>query len=236
MKRMRRLVRWATRLYPRRWRRRYGAELDALLDDLDLRWRDLASVLQAAVAMRLKSPEPAARSGCSGSAGEGKMKRRRIVVVGVTLVVLAAVAGVGGAITGINWFAQWVLEQNSRVSVDVERHLALGACQRELLWMIKTRIGDSGNAELRAVYDADTVMWSLDPSIDRREDDWHDVAAVLDLLDGGPLMPLGRVRLECSVQGSGPDARSYNARSAEIRPSADQPANQAASGASAKSD
>ena len=35
----RRLVRWATRLYPRWWRKRYGAELDALLDDIDLRWR-----------------------------------------------------------------------------------------------------------------------------------------------------------------------------------------------------
>ena len=225
MKRMRRLVRWATRLYPRRWRRRYGAELDALLDDVDLHWRDVASVVQAAVAMRLKRPEPAARSGCSGSAREGRMRIRRIVVVGATLVIVAALAGVGGAITGINWFAEWTLEQNWGASADVERHLALGACQRELLWMIRARIGDSGNAEVRAVYDADAVMWSLDPSIDRREDEWHDVAADLDLLAGGPPMPLGRVRLECSVQGSGPDARYYIARSVGIRPRADPSTN-----------
>ena len=225
MKRVRRLVRWATRLYPRRWRERYGAELDALLDDLDLRWRDVASVVQAAVAMRLKSREPAARSGCSGSAREGRMRIRRIVVVGAILVIVTALAGVGGAITGINWFAKWTLEQNWGASADIERHLALGACQRELLWMIGARIGASGNAEVRALHDADTVMWSLDPSIDRREEEWHDVAADLDLLDGGPMLPLGRVRLECSVQGSGPDARSYHARSVGIRPSADQPAN-----------
>ena len=53
------LVGWATRLYPRWWRERYGAELDALLDDVDLRWRDIASIVRGGMVMRLTRPEPA---------------------------------------------------------------------------------------------------------------------------------------------------------------------------------
>ena len=54
----RRLVRWAIRLYPPWWRRRYGAELDALLAAIDLRWRDIGSIVRGGMAMRLTQPEP----------------------------------------------------------------------------------------------------------------------------------------------------------------------------------
>ena len=152
------------------------------------------------------------------------MRIRRIVVVGVTLVIITALAWVAGSKAGIRWFAELMQEQHLTAPPDLERRLALSECQRELLWMIEARESDSRNAELRAVNDADLVMWPLDPSIDRREDGWHQIMADLDLLDGGALMPVGRVRLECTVQGSGLDARSYIARSVAIRPNADQPA------------
>jgi hypothetical protein len=50
---MKRWVRWAARLYPAQWGARYGAELDALMDDAGLRWRDGADVLKGALLMRM---------------------------------------------------------------------------------------------------------------------------------------------------------------------------------------
>lgn len=51
---MRRLLDWAIRLYPRSWRARYGAELEALIDDLDPGWGDVASILKGSVTMHLE--------------------------------------------------------------------------------------------------------------------------------------------------------------------------------------
>jgi len=51
---MRRWLKAATRLYPRAWRNRYGAEFDALLDDVQPRWLDVADVLIGALIMRVK--------------------------------------------------------------------------------------------------------------------------------------------------------------------------------------
>jgi hypothetical protein len=52
---MRRWIGWAAYLYPASWRARYGAEFDALLDDANVRWRDLADVLRGAFIMQLTS-------------------------------------------------------------------------------------------------------------------------------------------------------------------------------------
>jgi hypothetical protein len=41
---MKRLARWLARLYPRQWRARYGQEFDALLEDVNLTWRDVFGV------------------------------------------------------------------------------------------------------------------------------------------------------------------------------------------------
>ena len=132
------------------------------------------------------------------------MRIRRIVAVGVTLVIITALAWVAGSKAGVRWFAELMLEQHLNAPPDVEGRLALGECQRELLWMIEVRESDSRNAELRAVYDAELVMWSLDPSIDRREDGWHQITADLDLLDGGGLMPRsGAARMYGPRQRSG---------------------------------
>lgn len=46
---MRRWIRWAARLYPRAWRDRYGAEFDALLEDIRPRWRDGFDILRKAL-------------------------------------------------------------------------------------------------------------------------------------------------------------------------------------------
>jgi len=50
---MRRWIGWAAYLYPTEWRRRYGAEFDALLDDASLQWLDLADVVRGALIMRM---------------------------------------------------------------------------------------------------------------------------------------------------------------------------------------
>jgi hypothetical protein len=56
---MKRLAHHIARLYPRRWRARYGQEFDALLEDANLGWRDLFDVLLTALEIRMKStPTP----------------------------------------------------------------------------------------------------------------------------------------------------------------------------------
>lgn len=50
---MRRLNRFASRLYPRSWKERYRDEFYALLDDLDPSWWDAVDVLKGAAAMQM---------------------------------------------------------------------------------------------------------------------------------------------------------------------------------------
>src|SRR5687768_13006932 len=49
---------WALRLaiglYPRRWRRRYGRELEALIEDSGIGWLDVFDILRGAFIMRIK--------------------------------------------------------------------------------------------------------------------------------------------------------------------------------------
>jgi hypothetical protein len=45
---------WLTRIYPRRWQARYGHEFKVLLEDTDLRWRDLLDVIEGGVRTRLE--------------------------------------------------------------------------------------------------------------------------------------------------------------------------------------
>ena len=52
---MRRLIRAAALLYPRPWRKRYGRELDVLLDDVEPDLATLCDVLLGAMAMHLKT-------------------------------------------------------------------------------------------------------------------------------------------------------------------------------------
>lgn len=50
---MKRLIRLASRLYPRTWKKRYAEEFYSLLDDLDPRWWDALDVLKGAAAMQM---------------------------------------------------------------------------------------------------------------------------------------------------------------------------------------
>lgn len=50
---MRRLLWWATRVYPPAWRERYGAEFEALLEDAALQRGDVWDVLRGAFIMRM---------------------------------------------------------------------------------------------------------------------------------------------------------------------------------------
>lgn len=50
---MRRMMRWAARLYPAAWRARYGDELDVLLDDAGPRWADAFDILRGALTMQV---------------------------------------------------------------------------------------------------------------------------------------------------------------------------------------
>jgi hypothetical protein len=52
---MKRLALWLARLYPRRWRERYGREFDALLEDMNLTVLDVFGVVRSALEMRIKS-------------------------------------------------------------------------------------------------------------------------------------------------------------------------------------
>lgn len=50
---MRQAVRWAARLYPAAWRARYGAEFEALMEDMEPRWRDVWNVAGGALQMQM---------------------------------------------------------------------------------------------------------------------------------------------------------------------------------------
>jgi hypothetical protein len=50
---MKSLARRLVGLYPREWRARYGVELDALLEDANLKWRDIFDLLRSALEVRM---------------------------------------------------------------------------------------------------------------------------------------------------------------------------------------
>lgn len=52
---MKRWLRVASRFYPAAWRGRYAAEFDAMLDEVDTRWKDVFDVLKGALTMQFTS-------------------------------------------------------------------------------------------------------------------------------------------------------------------------------------
>jgi hypothetical protein len=54
---MKHLARRLARLYPRRWRERYGSEFDALLEDMNLTFLDVFGVVRSALEMRMNSTD-----------------------------------------------------------------------------------------------------------------------------------------------------------------------------------
>jgi hypothetical protein len=51
----RRAMEWTARLYPAQWRRRYGTEFGALLEESGDGWGAIADVLKGALSMQLRS-------------------------------------------------------------------------------------------------------------------------------------------------------------------------------------
>jgi hypothetical protein len=58
---MRRWLRLASKLYPAAWRGRYGAELEALLEEAAAEWGDIVDILREAIAMRFTDAKSCAR-------------------------------------------------------------------------------------------------------------------------------------------------------------------------------
>jgi hypothetical protein len=52
---MKRFCRVAARLYPAEWRRRYGRELEALLEDMEPGWRELVDLFCGALTMQIRT-------------------------------------------------------------------------------------------------------------------------------------------------------------------------------------
>jgi hypothetical protein len=50
---MKSFARWLVGLYPRQWRERYGVEFIALLEDANLKWRDIFDLLRSALEARM---------------------------------------------------------------------------------------------------------------------------------------------------------------------------------------
>jgi len=92
---MRTLIRWAARLYPEAWRDRYGAEFDALLDDISPSLGNLCDVLGNAIRVRVTTPVHPWLASVAGSS----MTLRMPAVISLTahaviiLLVLVAAAG-----------------------------------------------------------------------------------------------------------------------------------------------
>jgi Gram-negative bacterial TonB protein C-terminal len=53
---MRRLIRWTARFYPKAWRERYGAEFDALLEDMSPSFGDVCDVFRDVLRARVSMP------------------------------------------------------------------------------------------------------------------------------------------------------------------------------------
>ena len=114
---MKRLIQCAVRLYPRRWRNRYGAEFSALLDEVEPRWRIFADVARGGIDMHVRALTPAALTvllalGGAVLAGVGALamparfeSRSRIAVLGTddrTTVMDALQAALGGAVESLS--------------------------------------------------------------------------------------------------------------------------------------
>src|ERR1700733_2498385 len=65
---MKLLIRFAARLYPRSWRERYGAEFDALLDDIGADPRIAWNVLTEAIGMQVQRSKTIGSAGLLGAA------------------------------------------------------------------------------------------------------------------------------------------------------------------------
>jgi hypothetical protein len=88
-----RLARWIVRLYPVRWRCRYGAELEALLEDSSPDVRDVLDVVAAGMEERLRAELGAVRAGLAPFLRWAVVALLAQVELLVAVQLVAAVAG-----------------------------------------------------------------------------------------------------------------------------------------------
>jgi LPS O-antigen subunit length determinant protein (WzzB/FepE family) len=78
---MKRLVKFAARLYPASRRRRYGIEFEALLEDVEAGWRELFNVLSGALRMQLTTGATYTKLGAAFALGGALLAIVAAVVV-----------------------------------------------------------------------------------------------------------------------------------------------------------
>jgi hypothetical protein len=95
---MKPLLRLAARFYPRAWRDRYGAEFDALIDDMTPRWRHVVNIVVGALIMQMS----------------------RLALFPVAMAVVGAIAGaaVSLAMPPVYASSSWVLVQAPGAAAD----------------------------------------------------------------------------------------------------------------------
>jgi len=131
---MKRLLQWAVRLYPRRWRSRYGAEFRALLEEVPPTWTDLFNILGEVCKIRLQI-EPAWKIGAFFAALGATMALGIALSIPATYVSTSTVgvesAGVGGS-ASIHMAASVAI--NDVAMRTLNRDYLLALIQRENLY------------------------------------------------------------------------------------------------------
>jgi hypothetical protein len=92
---MRTLLRWAARCYPKAWRERYGAEFEALLEDMSPSLRDVVDVLREVFRARLAAPDEPWIASMAASSNAARFTILFSVGAHALLLMLVAVTAVG---------------------------------------------------------------------------------------------------------------------------------------------
>lgn len=124
---MKLLIRFAARLYPRSWRERYGAEFDALLDDIGADSRIAWNVLTEAIGMQAQRWKTIGSVGLLGAAAlcltSWQVGQRPFITPGTQLVfhqdsnLGAMVGGLVFLVTLLGGLASSILRQDGRIRV-----------------------------------------------------------------------------------------------------------------------
>jgi hypothetical protein len=92
---MRTLIRWVAFCYPKTWRERYGAEFDALLEDMSPSLGDVGDVLRDVVRVRLMMPREPWLASVAATAGSVRFPIALSVGAHALLLMVVGVAAVG---------------------------------------------------------------------------------------------------------------------------------------------
>jgi hypothetical protein len=117
---MRLLIRCAARLYPGAWRARYGAELDALLEDTHAGWSEFADICKGAIKMQILSGSAwrfATVCGLAGLVVAGVIALRLPSQYQSMAVMRMAPGDIGESVENLNRAEQDILSRRSLAAV-----------------------------------------------------------------------------------------------------------------------